>query len=92
VRYVINVSRDSEAGVWRAANDTIPVELESDSFGKLIELVKATAYEKLSLDMMPAETLDLLFSTSAVSTSHTAEYEETVKRIVNTSCSFIVKS
>jgi hypothetical protein len=45
--YIITLSWDTEAGVWYAANDEIPIVLESESFDSLVERVRIAAPELL---------------------------------------------
>jgi len=45
--YTINMTWDSEAAVWCAICDKIPIALESGSFDALVERVKAAAPELL---------------------------------------------
>jgi len=50
MEYHINVQWDSEARVWYAVCDRIPLALESGSFDALIERVKSAAPEILELN------------------------------------------
>jgi hypothetical protein len=50
MEYIVNFSRDDEAGVWIAICDAIPLALESNSFDALIEKVKVCAAEILELN------------------------------------------
>ena len=54
MEYVVNFSRDDEAGVWIAVCDEIPLALESNSFDALIEKVKVCAAEVLELNASKA--------------------------------------
>ena len=48
--YFINISWDSDAAVWYAVCDDIPISLESGSFDALVERVKIAAPELLELN------------------------------------------
>jgi hypothetical protein len=48
--YTVDVNWDSEAGVWCAICDEIPIALESHSFDALIERVKVVTIEILELN------------------------------------------
>ena len=39
MEYVIDVLWDDEANVWVATNDVIPISVEAESFGELIEFL-----------------------------------------------------
>ena len=49
MNYIVEVNWDTEAGVWYAICDEIPLALESNSFDALIERVKVTAHEILDM-------------------------------------------
>ena len=59
--YIINVNWDEEAGVWYAICDDIPIASESNSFDALIERVKTTAYEILTLNNKITDSVSLCF-------------------------------
>ena len=48
--YIVKMTWDSEAAVWCAACDDIPIALESGSFDALVERVKAAAPELLKMN------------------------------------------
>jgi hypothetical protein len=48
--YDIKCIWDTEASVWVAVNDDIPIALESESLDKLIDRVRQAAPELLSLN------------------------------------------
>jgi hypothetical protein len=48
--YTINMTWDSEAAVWCAVCDDIPIALESGSFDALVERVKVAVPELLQLN------------------------------------------
>ena len=48
--YTVVLSWDSEAAIWRASNDDIPINLESESVDKLMERVKLATPELLELN------------------------------------------
>ena len=50
MRYTIDIRWDDDAGVWYAVCDDIPLALENESLDLLIERVRATASEILSLN------------------------------------------
>ena len=50
MEYVINFMWDSEAEVWIATNDEIPLALESGSFDALVERVKNAIPELIELN------------------------------------------
>lgn len=60
MEYVINLTWDSEAGVWIAQSDDIPgLVLESGSFDALLERVRFAAPELIKLNS-PKETSYIL--------------------------------
>ena len=50
LEYTIAVTWDSDAAVWCAVCDDIPIALESSSFDALVERVKAAAPELLEMN------------------------------------------
>ena len=48
--YIINITWDSEASVWFAVCDDIPLSLESGSFDALVERVKIAVPEILQIN------------------------------------------
>jgi len=50
MEHTVDFSWDSDAGVWVAICDSIPLALESNSFDALIEKVKTCAAEILVLN------------------------------------------
>ncbi len=51
MEYIVNVSWDSEAGVWYATSDDIPgLVMESESYDALLARVKLAAPELLELN------------------------------------------
>jgi len=48
--YIVNMTWDSNAAVWCAVCDEIPITLESGSFDALVERVKAAVPELLILN------------------------------------------
>jgi len=60
----IEVIWDSEAGVWCAICDDIPIALESHSFDALIERVKVAAIEILDLNGKRGDSMNLCFKTT----------------------------
>lgn len=50
MNYLIDINWDSEAAVWYAVCDDIPLALESGSFDALIERVKVVTKEILELN------------------------------------------
>ena len=50
MNYLIDINWDSEAAVWYAVCDDIPLALESGSFDALIERVKIVTKEILELN------------------------------------------
>lgn len=54
MEYVIYCQWDSEAGVWYATNDDIPLALESESLDHLIARVRLAAPELIELNALPA--------------------------------------
>ena len=50
MEYTVNFNWDSEAGVWTAICDDIPLALESGSFDALVERAKICAAEMLELN------------------------------------------
>ena len=63
MNYEIEVTWDSEAGVWCAICDEIPLAMESNSFDALIERVKVAAQEILALNGKMGEPAQLCFKT-----------------------------
>ena len=55
--YTVTMKWDSEAMVWYAVCDDIPMALESDSFDKLVERVKIATPEILELNNKEPECL-----------------------------------
>ena len=53
--YIVNMTWDSEAAVWSAVCDDIPIALESGSFDALFERVKVAAPEILRMNGTEAE-------------------------------------
>ncbi len=54
MEYVIRFEYDAEAGVWIAANDYIPLTLESESLDALMVRVKEAIPEIVELNHLPA--------------------------------------
>ena len=54
MEYVIYMQWDPEAGVWYAANDEIPIALESESLDQLMQRVRQAVPELLALNSLPA--------------------------------------
>jgi hypothetical protein len=50
IEYTIVITWDSEAAVWCAVCDDIPIALESGSFDILVERVKSAAPELLEMN------------------------------------------
>ena len=50
IEYIVKMSWDSEALVWYAICDDIPIALESGSFDALVERVKTAAPELLRMN------------------------------------------
>jgi len=48
--YIVNMTWDSNAAVWCAVNDDIPIALESGSFDALVERVKSAVPELLIMN------------------------------------------
>ena len=48
--YIISMTWDSNAAVWCAVNDEIPIALESGSFDALVERIKAAVPELLIMN------------------------------------------
>jgi hypothetical protein len=61
MEHIIEINWDSEARVWYAVSDSIPLALESNSFDALIERVKITAPEILELNGGSGGALELYF-------------------------------
>jgi len=59
--YDVNIIWDSEAHVWIAVADDIPLALESESFDRLIERVKVAAPEILELNFKQSTNFELRF-------------------------------
>ena len=57
--YTIDINWDCDAGVWYAICDDIPLALENESFDMLIERVKITASEILSLNGNYSDLIEL---------------------------------
>ena len=53
MEYVINLIYDSDAKVWIASNDYIPLTLESESLDNLMSRVKIAAPELIELNGLP---------------------------------------
>ena len=53
MEYTIKMIRDSDAGVWIATNDEIPLTLEDESFDALVKRVRVVAPEIAKLNHMP---------------------------------------
>ena len=58
MEYVINFMYDSDAKVWIATNDYIPLTLESDSLDVLMQRVKTAVPELLELNELPRAKLE----------------------------------
>jgi len=61
MNYEIEVTWDSEAGVWCAICDEIPLAMESNSFDALIVKAKIAAMEILELNGSPNKGAKLCF-------------------------------
>jgi predicted RNase H-like HicB family nuclease len=61
MEYPVIVSWDTEARVWYAVCDDIPLTLESNSFDALIERVKIAAHEILELNTQSTASISLSF-------------------------------
>jgi len=64
MNYNVEVNWDSDAGVWCAVCDDIPIALESHSFDALIERVKVAAIEILELNGKARDAMRLCFTTT----------------------------
>jgi len=53
LEYIVNLTYDSEANVWIASNDCIPLTLESDSLDLLMRRVREAIPELLILNNLP---------------------------------------
>ena len=66
MNYIVEVNWDSEAGVWCAFCDDIPLAMESNSFDALIARVKIAALEILELNGNLGNGTKLCFKTEHV--------------------------
>ena len=64
-KYTILLTWDSEAKVWLAINDDIPIALEHESLDTLIERVKIATPEMLELNNKSYTDITLLFKMEA---------------------------
>lgn len=53
MEYVVKFTWDSEANVWIAINDEIPICMESESLDQLMQRVKLAAPELIELNHLP---------------------------------------
>lgn len=54
MEYVIKIIWDSEAGVWVATNDYIPLAMEDESLDRLMEKVREVVIELVDINGLPS--------------------------------------
>ena len=64
LEYVVRLMWDSEANVWIATNDEIPICLESETLDRLMQRVKLAAQELIEMNHLP-KSRHLLFQTES---------------------------
>ncbi|MCL2188739.1 MAG: DUF1902 domain-containing protein [Defluviitaleaceae bacterium] len=64
MNYNIDITWDTEAGVWCAICDEIPLALESNSFDSLVTRVKIATPEILTLNGKAIDNIRLCFKTT----------------------------
>jgi len=70
MEYTIKMIRDSDAGVWIATNDEIPLTLEDESFDALVKRVQVVAPEIAELNHMPYPQVLCFTAEERVEVSH----------------------